>query len=326
MSYNPTEWGDTTPNIKSGYASKYAKLLTMFPFNKIERRIIEGQEMTFFPKTYCKVNRVAGQGRQIIFADSKRDSSYKLMTCFHDFRTGAEVSEGVCHARYVSSKGSDEKPESKAGASFWASINLDDSRTKAKSRGTGWDILNVWDYFYRGFLMLMETIAMGYPQAETSTALMRSSYNFTHFGIQNPVGANNNGAWIFGFRTIPNSRGYNNVYKVIDKNGTYHTIYSDMFRSGWAITFSTEVTDEVCDLNEMLLGLTNGNSSVLYEDASIPNYYYMPSGGTTHYCMTTISYMPSNELSSRPIGPFAFNTSDGDSTDQRIGFWLRKAV
>ena len=178
-------------------ATALEKLLKTFPFCEIQQVTEDGQEMTFFPKTYCKVNGTAGAGRQIIFSDKKKDSSYKLMTwCYQD---GVEVENGVCHSRYIASQGTDGKPESKSTAtSIWGSIPYTDIKTKAKLRGSAWGPLNIWDYQFRGLLMLLETLAKGYTSADVQTAIggTDGSMGITHFGITNIWGGTDKGFWI----------------------------------------------------------------------------------------------------------------------------------
>ena len=321
MSYNPYTWGDTTPLVKSGHEEEYAKLLKKFPFNKIEKRTVDGQEMTFFPKTYAKTNGVAGAGRTILFAPEPLDSSYKLMTAFYDFRTGAEVSEGVCHARFIASQGSDGKPESKSTASsIWGSIAYTDIRTKARLRGEGWEPLNIWDYHYRGLLMIIEALAMGYTGADCQTAIggVDGSMGVTHFGITNVWGGTDKGFWIYGIdtsnNTIDGTSISNENLHVVDRSGVRRDTGIETPGFGYPITFQIKDVSGQYDTNELLIAKTKGNSS---------------SGGScgdSQDLYSGAAFASSRSTSDTYLGPFFLGSITPSGPNSNRGFALRKAV
>ena len=301
-------------------ATALEKLLRTFPFCEIQQVTEDGQEMTFFPKTYCKVNGTAGAGRQIIFSDKKKDSDYKLMTAFHDFETGAEVDNGVLHSRYIASQGSDGKPESKSSASsIWGSIAYTDIKTKAKLRGSKWGPLNIWDYHYRGLLMLLETLAKGYTSADVQTAIggTDGSMGITHFGITNIWGGTDKGFWIHGLDTFNGS-----IDGVSIANTNIHIVGKDGVRRDTGIAapgnnypqdFQTKAVDGQYDLNELLLGKT----MVAQANGSCGDCQYLNGG----YAFS--SYWSSGNTI---CGPFSLYSHSPSNTNGSLGFSLRKAV
>ncbi len=299
-------------------ATALEKLLKTFPFCEIQQVTEDGQEMTFFPKTYCKVNGTSGAGRQIVFSDKAKDSSYKLMTAFYDFETGAEVENGVLHSRYIASQGSDGKPESKSSASsIWGSIAYTDIKTKAKLRGDKWGPLNIWDYHYRGLLMLLETLAKGYTSADVQTAIGGSdgSMGITHFGITNIWGGTSQGFWIHGLDTfngaIDGVTISNTNIHIVDKSGVRRDTGIAAPGGNYPIDFQTKSVDGQYDLNELLLMKTGGSSGSCGDYQDLRGGYAFNTGwSSSHaYC-----------------GPFYLYHYSPSSTGVALGFALRKAV
>lgn len=300
-------------------ATALEKLLKTFPFCEIQQVTEDGQEMTYFPKTYCKVNGTSGAGRQIVFSDKKKDSSYKLMTSFHDFETGAEVENGVLHSRHIASQGSDGKPESKSGASIWGSVPYTDIKAKAKLRGDKWGPLNIWDYHYRGLLMLLETLAKGYTSADVQTAIGGSdgSMGITHFGITNIWGGTDKGFWIHGLDTsngaIDGVTISNTNIHIVDKSGVRRDTGIAAPGNNYPQDFQTKAVDGQYDLNELLLGKTmvaqaNGSCGD-YQSLNGGYAFYTAWGGSGTGC-----------------GPFYLYYSTPSDTSGALGFALRKAV
>ena len=300
-------------------ATALQKLLKTFPFCEIQQVTEDGQEMTFFPKTYCKVNSTAGAGRQIIFADKAKDSSYKLMTAFYDFSTGAEVENGVLHSRYMASTGTDDKPESKDGGTFWGSIPYTDIHTKAKLRGTAWDALNIWDYHYRGLLMLLETLAMGYTSADVQTAIggTDGSMGITHFGITNIWGGTDKGFWIYGLDTfngtIDGTSIANTNLHIVDRNGVRRDTGIAAPGANYPVTFQTKSVTGQYDMNELLIGATVDSAS----NGSCGDYQYLGTG---------YAFWSAYGTSNTNCGPFYLSNRTPSSTLAALGFALRKAV
>ena len=301
-------------------ATALEKLLKTFPFCEIQQVTEDGQEMTYFPKTYCKVNGTAGAGRQIIFSDKAKDSSYKLMTAFYDFETGAEVENGVLHSRYMASQGSDGKPESKSGASHWANIPYTDIKTKAKLRGSAWGPLNIWDYQFRGLLMLLETLAKGYTSADVQTAIggADGAMGITHFGITNIWGGTDKGFWIYGIDTfngaIDGVTISNTNIHIVDKSGVRRDTGIAAPGNGYPVTFQTKSVTDQYDMNELLIAATKDGTAT---NGSCGDYQILYAGYAfyTYYSTSNANY-----------GPFYLNSNDPSNTYSWLGFALRKAV
>ena len=320
MAYNPYTWGDTTPLVKSGYEDSYLCLLKQFPFNAIETRIVDGQYMTFFPKTYCKVNGKSGTGRSILFSHKKIDNDWKLMTCFHDFETGAEVENGVCHSRYIASKDNENKAASQPDVAIWANIPYTDINTAAQTRGKGWLPLNIWDYQFRGLLMLIETLAMGYDGADCQTAIggADGSMGITHFGITNIWGGvlNGPGFWLRGLDTFNGTVDgvaiSNNNIHIVNKNGVRMDTGIAAPGNKYPQDFQTKVVDGQYDLNELLLGKT----MVTQAAGSCGDYHSL---GGNYVCCVTYSIGVN-------YGPLCLSSVNPSNTYSWCGFALRKAV
>lgn len=301
-------------------ATALEKLLKTFPFCEIQQVTVDGQEMTFFPKTYAKVNGTSGAGRQIVFSDKKKDSSYKLMTWCHDFETGAEVENGVLHSRYMASQGSDGKPESKSGASHWANIPYTDIKTKAKLRGDKWGPLNIWDYHYRGLLMLLETLAKGYTSADVQTAIGGSdgSMGITHFGITNIWGGTDKGFWIHGLDTfngaIDGVTISNTNIHIVDKSGVRRDTGIAAPGNGYPVTFQTKSVTDQYDMNELLIAATKDSTAA---NGSCGDYQPLNTG-----CAVRAGWNPGTA----ECGPFGMYEYVPSGTTSWLGFALRKAV
>ena len=305
-------------------ATALEKLLKTFPFCEIQQVTEDGQEMTFFPKTYCKVNSTSGAGRQIIFSDKKKDSSYKLMTAF--YHKGVECENGILHSRYIASQGSDGKPESKSSAtSIWGSIPYTDIKTKAELRGSAWGPLNIWDYHYRGLLMLLETLAKGYTSADVQTAIggADGSMGITHFGITNIWGGTDKGFWIYGIDTyngaIDGVTISNTNLHIVDRNGVRRD--TGLARSGstygYPAEFETKAVTDQYDLNELLIGKNLNNGQPNASNGSCGDCQYLNGG-----CAFNTYWSSSNA----DCGPFYLDSSGPSGTNAALGFALRKTV
>jgi len=328
MAYNPYTWGDTTPLVKSGYEDSYFHLLEQFPFNAIETRIVDGQYMTFFPKTYCKVSGKSGAGRYILFSHKKIDNDWKLMTCFHDFETGAEVENGVCHSRYIASKDNENKAASQPVTTIWESIPYTNIKVSAKTRGNGWLPLNIYDYNFRGLLMIIETLAMGYTGANCQTVIggKDNGMGITHFGITNIWGGSDEGLrrgfWIYGIDTyngvIDGVTISNTNLHIVDKSGVRRD--TGLARSsstyGYPDEFETKTVADQYDLNELLIGKNLNNGKPDFSNSSCKCMQSFSAGNASYTAWG----------SGTSSGPFYFGSANPSDTKWPLGFCLRKAV
>lgn len=290
------------------------RLLSEFPFKEIRSVEVDGQSMVFFPKTYVKIEGTGGAGTIWKFSDTKKEG-YHLHHAFYKFNSaGEEVDTGVLHSAYVASQDSDGKPVSNGGA-HWGNLTYQQCREKAKLLGSNWDMLNIWDYHFRGMLMLMETLATGYTSADVQTALggTDGSMGVGHFGISNIWGGSDKGFWIYGLDTSNTLGIANTNIHILGKHGTMVDTGLTPPGSGYPVTFQTKSADEY-NLGDLLLGATVTKTANLgscgdAQDIVSGGAFYTAWGGGRANC-----------------GPFYMNIYSPASAISGLSFALRKAV
>ncbi len=304
--------------IKSGYETTYANLLKEFPFCEIKTVQDGNNKMVFFPKTYVKYEGSGGAGLTIKFSDKKKDSDWRLHKSFYKFNSASEeVENGVLHSAYIATNLNGVAVSN--GGAQWGGLGYVESRNKAKAAGTDYDMLNVYDYHFRGLLMLAETLAMGYTGADVQTAIggADGAMGVTHFDIKDIWGGTDRGLWIYGIDRVSSLSG---IHSIANTNLHILGIDGNMYdtgltpSSGYPVTFYTKYTDKY-DLRDLLLGATVDGTAA---NGSCGDYSYL---GDTGYCFT--SYWSSAHSG---YGPFYFNRNSPTNSDATLSFGLRKSV
>lgn len=256
------------------------KILNEFPFSEIRSVETEGQQMVFFPKTYVKVEGNGDAGTTWKFSDVKKDG-------------------------YLVSNGGNQ----------WGGLTYLQCREKAQSLGEDWDMLNIWDYHFRGMLMLIETLAMGYTSADVQTAIggTDGAAGITHFGIKDIWGGVDRDIWIYGLDTS-NELGINNTnIHILGKYGAMVDTGLAPSDSGYPVTFHTKKA-AAYDLGDILLGATFGKMS---------GYGSCGDGQDLNYSSTFYTAWGNSRAN---LGPFYLNSISPTTTLPALSFALRKAV
>ena len=304
-------------------ANVLPKLLKAFPFCEIKTVEVEGQQMTFFPKTYVRREGNGGAGTRWLFSDKPKDG-YHLHHSFYKFNSaGEEVENGVLHSRYIASQASDNKPAS-SGAAIWGNIPYTDINAKAKLRGEDWGALNIYDYHFRGMLMLMEALAMGYTGADIQTAIggTDGSMGVTHFDITNIWGGTDKGFWIYGLDTVSKASVSNMEHNISNTNIHVLGKFGQMVDTGIAppgngypVTFQTK-SATAYDLSDLLLAATVDGSQA---NGSCGDYQDLgSSGGRAFYSGWSTG--------DTAFGPWFLSYASPGVTGTGLGFALRKAA
>lgn len=291
------------------------KLMKEFPFCEIQTVTDNENIMVYFPKTYVRVEGLGGAGTIWHFNDKPADG-YHLHSAFYKFDSyGEEVENGVLHSSFVASK-KDGKAVSN-GSAIWGGVDYLTAREFAKTAGENYDMLNIYDYHFRGLLMLIETLAMGYDCADVQTAIAEEdgAVDVEHFGIKSIWGGANCGFWIYGLDT-------SNAFDI--KNTNIHILgkYGKMIDTkvlppgnGYPVAFQTKNTVDY-NLGDILLGETMAEN---YSAGSCGDLQNLDTEGGQAFAASWLT-------SGNDCGPFHLSGFSPTFTNAARSFALRKAV
>ena len=167
----------------------------LFPFNQMTAVTVDGQQMIYLPKMYVKTATVdAGAqnaGKPGLWISERPQDGYHLHPAFYN--NGVEA-QGLQLSVAIASKGSDGKPESKAGSTPWVNEpTFNNVKTLATKRNTGtgeqsgWHAWNIYEHHLLARLMMIE-------YGTSDMQAMLGTKNVNYHGILDPWGSATAGA------------------------------------------------------------------------------------------------------------------------------------
>lgn len=284
----------------------------LFPFNQMTAVTVDGQQMIYLPKMYVKTATVdAGAqnaGKPGLWISERPQDGYHLNPAFYN--NGVEA-QGLQLSVAMASKGSDGKPESKAGSSPWVNEpTFNNVKTLATKRNTGtgeqsgWHAWNIYEHHLLARLMMIE-------YGTSDMQAMLGTQNVNYHGILDPWGSATAGAGFLIDGLL--SDGSNNI-QIADNagHGTLVSTGKPFAGSGW-IKETWMDKGSLYDLSDTFLSKTSdgteGNGT--YSD------YAWSSAGCA-FC--TYSSAAS------AFGPFCLYRVGPSSTNSDVGFRLARYV
>ena len=284
----------------------------LFPFNQMTAQTVDGQQMIYLPKMYVKTGTIdAGAqraGKPGFWISERPQDGYHLYPAFYN--NGVEA-QGLQLAVDLASKGSDGKPESKAGATPWVNeptFNNIKSLAARRNTGTGeqsgWHAWNIYEHHLLARLMMIE-----YGTSDMQASL--GTQNVNYHGILNPWGNPTAGVGFLIDGLLAD--GSNNI-QIADNTGkgTLVSTGKAFPGSGW-ITSTWMDKGALYDLSDVFLAKT--------VDSTEGNGTFSDYAGLYAGC----AFCTSDSTSSY-YGPFCLNRVSPGSTNGNLGFRLARYV
>ena len=293
----------------------------IFPWNKMEKRTVDGQSVVFIPKIYVMNTALASgkyAGRPAYFISGTKDDGYHCHPAF--MQSGAEAPTGIEIGVYGAGKDSSGKATSTSWSNTWTSTSYNDIRTAAHTRnvagGTdeqmGWHAYNIYEHHLIARLMLIE-----YESADLPTLLggNRKATDVTYHGIEKVWGGNGWCEWLDGLAvtetTGSNAKCFINVFDMYGYVESINTPFAPPGK-GWPVDFHREKGAKY-DLGDLFIASEtsekeSGGSCGDYQDLQVTG------AGSFHTAHGTFD----------SSGPFSLSSDTLDTTIRYLGFRLAR--
>lgn len=283
----------------------------MFPFNQMEQRTVDGQDMVYIPKIYVKnVSSLEDgpyKGRPAYYISDKKLDGYHVHPAF--MYNGQECS-GIEIGAWLAGKESNIAT-SKQGVSPWNNITRDQAITNALTRNTagtttGWHMYNIWEHHLIARLMLIEG---GRGDTQTVFGGSSTAVSVNYHGIRDVWGGTtfNSGMphfWLDGFDTL----GSSNHIRVKNPNGNGQWVDTGIAPARYLYPFGNVLRNKTASYDMGDLFIANAEGSV------IPDYQSFYGGCV--FCVYGYAVADG--------GAFFLHYNSSSGADSSIGFRLAR--
>ena len=157
----------------------------LFPWNKMEKRTVNGISMVFCPNIYVKTEVIpAGSdyaGKMAYMISEKPQDGFHIHPAF--VKNGEVAGEGILWGTDILDLNA---------------VSYNDLVTKAASHGSGFEPYNIYDHHMIARLMLIEA---GSADIQTILGGADGKMGYTWHGINNVWGGTSTGFWFYGLTT-----------------------------------------------------------------------------------------------------------------------------